>query len=210
MTFRWTKEDTEYLINYWPHFGTEICAKDLKYSKLRVKSKVDKLKLSMLPKNERLCVLCKKNNQYIKPNVNHRTNNTCKDCELQSRRKKRYDKSRQYKEWDELFKEIARTLRYRNKTKHNSDYKITAEELQYIYDKQNGKCFYTGRVLNKPIIIDGIDDPDILSVDRLDSAGAYTPDNIVLATKTSNIAKMQMSLSEFIKLCNDVVKTHTS
>jgi hypothetical protein len=215
--FRWDSDQVEFIEKWWPHFGTEWCASELNQTRLRVKSKVDGLKLLMLPKDQRLCIKCKVGYQFICDS--RRTNKTCKLCESEHRKElyrlrnplkpKRtlgihYDKKRCDKTWDELFKEIATTLRYRNKTKHNCEYNLSGHELKEIFDKQQGKCYYSNRELKKPSCEKAVKDLHVISIDRIDSLGAYTPDNIVLCTYWANIAKSEGSLKEFIKICEDI------
>ncbi len=206
----WKNDDVIFLKEWWPHFGTELCSAELNITRSRIKAKIDKLRVKMLDKDKRLCISCKIGYQYIDSNINRRTNRTCKECELASRRKRRYDKSRSDKSWEELFKEIARTLRYRNKKLHNSTIAVTANELSSIYKKQHGLCYYTGRIMSKPIPTDGIRNNNVLSVDRIDSAGAYSVDNIVLCIYGSNVGKMDMSHDDYIKLCIDLANTHSN
>lgn len=61
--FPWNKENVEYLIKWWPHFGTPTISKELNIPKKTIKNKVNKLKLKLLSKSERICVYCKKNFQ---------------------------------------------------------------------------------------------------------------------------------------------------
>ena len=123
-------------------------------------------------------------------------------------KKASYDKRRQDKTWPELFKEIARTLRYRNKKLHACSYEISAEELESMFFSQNGMCAYTGRILEKPITTDGPRNINVLSIDRIDSTGAYTPDNIALVCWGANVAKHEMSLTEFVTLCHQIAAKH--
>lgn len=192
-----------FLSEWWPHFGTPWCSETMKIPEFKIKSKVDKLGLKMLEKTQRLCITCKVNYQYFKNNKKNRTKRECKECELKERRSKRKEKARQDKTWEELFKEISRTLRYRNRKIHNSTYQITADELMNIYKKQEGKCYYTKREMIKPIRYETRLE-NVLSVDRYDSNKAYTPDNIVLCTYIANIAKMDSTADQFVGLCKDV------
>lgn len=216
--FKWSDEDVKFIKEWWPHFGTAWVAKSLGYTALRVKTKADKLKLKMLDKPDRLCIECQSDYQYIDPNAGRRTNRTCKSCELllrkqtrksypeynSSYKKKQYEARRADKTWSELFNEIARTLRYRNKKLHNCSDMITAEVLQDMFERQKGKCYYSGRVMDKPITNDGIKNYNVLSVDRIDSYAGYSSDNIVLCTFGCNVGKGQMTHDEYIKLCEDV------
>lgn len=72
---------------------------------------------------------------------------------------------------------------------------LTANELEGLYVKQNGKCFYTGELMNVDYGA-GLR-PDSLSVDKIVCTGNYTADNVVLCTHRANTIKSNMSLDEF-------------
>lgn len=71
---------------------------------------------------------------------------------------------------------------------------LTPEYLESLYDRQNGKCFYTdydlqsdyGRGLSQ----------HSLSVDRVIPALGYVKENIVLCTIQANTVKNNLTLSE--------------
>lgn len=204
MTFKWQKDQITFLEKWWPHFGTNYVSRELNLSKFQIKSKVDQINMHMHIKENRLCIICKTNYQWIPDNKKSRKGYKCRDCWLSNRRLHRntQNRTRYEKSWESLFNEIARTLRYRNKKLYNSNYFITSTELQEIYNKQNGKCFYSGKILLKPTCLKK--DVDVISVDRYDSSGAYTPNNIVLCTVQVNTSKMDMKALDYISLCEAV------
>ena len=88
------------------------------------------------------------------------------------------------------------------------------EKLIYeLYKKQNGKCAYTGKQLtairyavrgNQHII-----NKWNVSIDRIDSNKGYTKDNIQLVCAIVNRMKTDLSDTEFLTLCNDIVSANS-
>lgn len=85
----------------------------------------------------------------------------------------------------------------------NGDNTLTFTELKSQYDKQNGKCFYSGRPLE--IAIKNINS---LSIDRIDSMKNYTKDNIILCCSICNFMKGSSTDIDFIKMCHDIAIKH--
>jgi len=75
---------------------------------------------------------------------------------------------------------------------------ITPEELQQVYELQNGLCWYTGIPLQLASTESwkqkGQADMDVFSVDRVDSHQGYTRENIVLCCMAINRMKGSASL----------------
>ncbi len=74
---------------------------------------------------------------------------------------------------------------------------ITAEELDEIYNKQDGKDYYTGLPFESKLEI---------SSDRIDSSKPYTKDNIVLTTIKINQMKNDLNIEKFIDICKLISK----
>jgi hypothetical protein len=104
----------------------------------------------------------------------------------------------------------------KKKSKHRSgkiktlDFELTIEFLDTLYEKQNGKCYYTGRTLILPqkdvSFTDNLSSWNV-SVDRIDSNRGYYQDNVVLCVSDANMAKQSMTEKDFIDLCKDIAKT---
>lgn len=90
------------------------------------------------------------------------------------------------------------------------EFDITVSDIEKMLDKQEGKCFYTGfemdirnekaepRVANRKTI----------SIDRIDSEGGYTVDNIVLVCAIVNSMKSSMTQEEFLNIIHAIGDTH--
>lgn len=86
-------------------------------------------------------------------------------------------------------------LKRRRKNRFQSSiFKITLNDIEMLYRRQNGKCAYTGLYLSFRRM-----DKYKLSIDRIDSELGYTPDNIQLVCWIINQAKGNMSDYDFLR-----------
>ena len=108
--------------------------------------------------------------------------------------------------------DLIRTLKQRfwtckkNARNKNIEIDITLKYLIELYEKQQGKCHYTG--LNMEGVIGS---KNSISVDRIDSNKGYTKDNVCLAMIKINIAKNDLDTKEFLEMCyqvNDYNRKH--
>ena len=83
---------------------------------------------------------------------------------------------------------------------------ITPADLKALYKQQEGRCAYTGTQLGVPTRFTRVYDPDVLSVDRTDSAIGYVVGNVRLVTKQVNMMKQGMSHEEFVGLCKTIAE----
>lgn len=90
-------------------------------------------------------------------------------------------------------------------------FQLTIEILDELYEKQNGKCYWSGEKLTIPDVNKSFS-PNRkewnCSVDRINSKFGYTKDNVVLCTGKVNVCKMDLLPEDFIQMCNNVAKTH--
>jgi hypothetical protein len=75
---------------------------------------------------------------------------------------------------------------------------IDIKFLSEIYEKQNGKCYYT----NLPINFD----EGSASLERIDSNIGYEETNVVWVHKNVNIMKRDLSYEEFYNICKLIVE----
>ena len=80
---------------------------------------------------------------------------------------------------------------------------ITVEYMLDLWQQQEGRCFYTGRVLHVPRRGDGrnLFAP---SIDRLDPSRGYVKGNVVWATLACNLGKGILAVDDYVRLCADV------
>lgn len=75
--------------------------------------------------------------------------------------------------------------------------------LLELYEKQNGKCFYTGKDLTISFN-SGKQADTAMSIDRINPLKGYSKDNIVLCGCRTNVSKSDMSQKEFYEMCKMV------
>lgn len=133
--------------------------------------------------------------------------NKCKECVLnvtrEYKQKKRLDPVHRKKEGE---KQKERRVRlWQNTLIHDSKYRgventLTVDDINELYDKQNGLCFW----FKVPLIPSNKKKhPQQPSLDRLDRNKGYTKDNVVLCCYSSNIGRNENDLEtwkEFINL----------
>jgi hypothetical protein len=76
-----------------------------------------------------------------------------------------------------------------NAKKDNRIFELSLPVLRSIYDKQQGKCYYTGVPMTLRSNGHLNRDPMLISMDRKDSAQGYTPTNTVLCCWGINALK---------------------
>ena len=94
---------------------------------------------------------------------------------------------------------------YGRACKKGLDFDLTPEYLMELYNKQNGRCYYSG--IKMEIALKGyIDNTNTLSIDRVDSSKGYIKENIVLCCDSVNTMKMKLKVSDFLNICKEIVK----
>lgn len=78
--------------------------------------------------------------------------------------------------------------------KKNIPFNLTVEYLIELYGKQQGKCFYTDRIMTHDR--GKGHNPNSLSVDKIVSAKGYVEGNIVLCTSQANLVKNDLTIEE--------------
>lgn len=86
----------------------------------------------------------------------------------------------------------------RNAKSRKIELKITPKDIENLYDKQDGKCYYTGI----PISLQVSD--HTASIDRINNDRGYIKGNICWAHKNINRMKSSFSKEDFILLCKQV------
>lgn len=83
------------------------------------------------------------------------------------------------------------------------EFDVSYSYLDDLWVKQKGKCVYTGRTLNFGGAGQG---EQTASLDRIDSSRGYIEGNVQFVHKNINIMKWQMSHSDFINACREIVE----
>lgn len=105
-----------------------------------------------------------------------------------------------YKNRDDVAKFFAskvirlRTSARKRKIQFSED--LTTEYLVELWNKQGGKCFYSGI----PLSFDPKDTVCLVSVDRIDNSKGYEPGNIVLCCYALNVFKFSYPKEELDRL----------
>lgn len=95
------------------------------------------------------------------------------------------------------------TLETRRKLRNVKTLQITANDLRNQWEIQNGLDHWTGLPLDLFSVYEPIKwNPSKISVDRIDGAGNYTADNILLTTRMMNCARNSCPRDKFESLVN--------
>jgi hypothetical protein len=119
--------------------------------------------------------------------------NICKVCKAE-RERVRYDVLKQgntARYWDKRILAIKQ-----NAERRGLSFNITSADLMALYERQGGKCWYTGETLR------------IGSVDRIDVERGYSPDNIIMCEKYINVFRGDISRDAFLLLCHKIARNH--
>ena len=190
----WDENDVKLLTEWWPHWGTAIIKPKFnqKFTAQQIKSKVDKLFLKMLPRNERKCITCSAGIQHSR-----KYGKNCRKCGLNIRK---YKKLKIVKTRDIWIKDLLRTLRYRSIEPCN----LSIEYLLSLWNIQNGKCVYTSHDMREPIKYGEGRSYYAASLDRINSSKGYVKGNVIWCCWGANVAKQEFQLYEFIENCKTI------
>ena len=158
---------------------------------------------------QKLCSVCgisKDISEYYKS----QRGTKCKECVLNItrnyKREKRKDiefkKVEGVKQKERRVKLWLNYLVYDSKRK-NIEHTITKEEIEEIYNNQNGLCYWFGIPLIPSLKHKYPLQP---SLDRLDRNRGYTKDNVVICCYTANIGRNENDLETWLEFL-DILKT---
>lgn len=188
----------EYLIKWYPHFGASKIAKEFGLTRQQVQQKALILGLRLLAQTERICYYCRKN----KCRMNR--GNRCHEC-MRPKWNEYTAKSVNKDPLIQRFKNCLAAAKKRAKQK-NKDFDIDLNFLLELWKKQNGKCFYSGIDLKAHNYGEGYRHQDSISLDRINCHLGYTRDNVVLCSYYANLAKSELSKTEFLNMCKLIVE----
>jgi hypothetical protein len=92
----------------------------------------------------------------------------------------------------------------RSKAIQRSGNCISIDALETLWFSQKGKCALTGWEMTMELGKGSI--PTNCSIDRIDSCLGYEPGNVQLVCRAANVAKNNLSPSDFVNLCKAVVE----
>jgi len=124
----------------------------------------------------------------------------CYACDYKTNRERysRYDKRvRQGKTI--RHKILSNLQRWKTRCSENGwVFDLSTDFLISLWNKQDGKCFYTGDDLT---LDRDRKNGSSASLDRMDSNRGYTRDNVVWTSRIANMSKGQRSVDEFLLFC---------
>lgn len=89
--------------------------------------------------------------------------------------------------------------------KRKMEWALSIEDIDNIYERQNGKCAMSGIALLFDHGARNGCEKGNASLDRIDSNKGYIPSNVQLVTKDINMGKQSLTDAEFIAMCKSVV-----
>jgi len=193
---QWTEEQNTILRDVWPNFGTRHSCEKLGLRPAQVRGQVVKLGLRMKPKHQRRCIGCETGHQ-----VSRTCGLRCCKCFLSHRVKVyRSHRNSSSKIWLSHF---LWSKRCRSR-KVKMGCELTIEYLEYLWERQGGRCYYTGIELSPPIAGTGRNMMSA-SLNRLDSSKGYVKRNVVWCCWACNLGKSDMSMDQYVHICKMVV-----
>jgi hypothetical protein len=96
----------------------------------------------------------------------------------------------------------------KNKSRCRKPCYVDLQDLKEQWDKQEGRCPYTGWLLKTPINCGQLlpKTPDRASLDRIDSSKPYTKDNIQFISLMAQYAKNSWDGQELLDFCRAVAQ----
>lgn len=138
----------------------------------------------------------KTNKKYCKVCTSARSNERYHS--LKSEDKAAYRERSRLWQTNNIFQQRFLAARSRARAK-GIDFNITKDYIVELYEKQGGKCFYSGIPLSKRL-----NDRHVLSIDRVDSDKGYVADNVVISCAIVNSMKNDMTKDEFTSIIESI------
>ncbi len=125
---------------------------------------------------------------------------------LCSKECKYLDKSFRQLDEHSIYRDMLKAARKRSR-KTGKSCTITLQDIKHLWEKQAGVCCYTGEKLSLGVLGEdrGKRGYTTASLDRIDSAGDYTVDNIQIVHVVVNYMKHVLSHEEFLRWCGKVI-----
>lgn len=128
----------------------------------------------------------------------------CKKCSLE----RQHNRNRNLDNNIKLHKcLLSRLLGARDRAKRNNiPFNITMEDLEDLWNKQNGLCALSG--IQMTFELNNGRTPTNLSLDKINRLKGYTKDNIQLVCMACNQMKSDLSEDELYYFCQQIIKTY--
>jgi dUTP pyrophosphatase len=148
------------------------------------------------------CKACNKEIYYKKSHFKQILNPTCStECSAKIRsvmiKGSNNPNAKNLNKLEKYFYNRCRTLKDRAKVR-NMEFDLDYKFLMELYDKQKGKCYYSGLELN--INKSSEVEYNTMSVDRMNTKKGYTKNNIVLCLNSINMFKAHHDLDNIKKV----------
>lgn len=150
------------------------------------------------------CNLTKSVNDFYKPERSA----VCKVCHLEITRNYKTQKRKdfEYRKTESIKQKERRVRLWQNTLLHDCNHRgysvdIDVEYINYLYKKQNGKCYWFGVELIPSI---NKKDPQQPSLDRLDNTLGYLKGNVVLSCYSANIGKNEIIHERWINFIKQI------
>lgn len=144
-------------------------------------------------------------NKYFFDDGEEQRASVCYTCDYQMNKERysRYDKKMREGGTIRCFV-LSNFTNWRDRSKKKGlDFDITPKYLLEMWDRQNGRCFYTGELLS---LDRGHGKWSSLSLDRKDPSVGYVKGNVVWTSREVNSSKGTRTMDEFFDFCRRVVK----
>jgi hypothetical protein len=142
---------------------------------------------------------CGKEKQISKWHLIYGNTTGCSDCVGE---RNRFEKS---PNWNSTAKNVTGMYFAKIKKcaeKRNIPFEINREELDFLFQKQDGRCRYT----KMELVFESSGCKGTASLDRIDSSLGYTKDNVQWVHKDVNTIKWDLSHDQFVKLCKTITE----
>jgi len=133
----------------------------------------------------------------------------CKDCTLQITRdyKKEKRKNSDFRKTEGVKQKERRVRLWQNTlindSKRGKEHSLTVNDIDEMFEKQNGLCYW----FKIPLVPSNyIKHPQQPSLDRLDRNKGYTRDNVVLTCYSANIGRNENDLETWKNFLNLLFK----
>ena len=108
------------------------------------------------------------------------------------------NKSHMWRGFGKIPKSFMTKYKYHAK-RRKIEFNLNIEYVDYLYEKQNGKCALSG------IDLYFKQQDTNISIDRIDSSKGYIPENVWLVSKHINIMKHTQSVADFLTTCKQII-----